>query len=94
MKKNVIIIGAGGHGKVLANLISLCNDTVIGYLDDTKSIGSKVFGYSILGKFDDIYNFNDCEFIIGIGDNISRKRIADKYNVKWYTAVHPTADLS
>lgn len=94
MKKKVIIIGAGGHGKVLANLISHCNDTVVGYLDDTKNIGSKVLDHIVLGKLDDIYNFNECEFIIGIGDNISRKSIADKYNVKWYTAIHPTAVLS
>ena len=33
MNKKVIIIGAGGHGKVIADIVTASQDTVIGFLD-------------------------------------------------------------
>ncbi|MBR4282719.1 MAG: serine acetyltransferase, partial [Clostridia bacterium] len=37
MNKKVIIIGAGGHGKVVTDIVKLNGDEVIGYLDNTKT---------------------------------------------------------
>ena len=35
MNEQVIVIGAGGHGKVIADIARSCCDTVLGFLDDS-----------------------------------------------------------
>ena len=92
--EKVIIIGAGGHAKVIADIVIKSGDALLGFLDDTK-IGEVFLGYSILGKVEDVCNFGkdkkDIRFIIGIGNNYIRKQIADKYRLNWHTAIHPSA---
>ena len=34
MKKEVVIIGAGGHAKVIGDIIKKSGDEVIGFLDE------------------------------------------------------------
>ncbi|MDY4976492.1 MAG: acetyltransferase, partial [Clostridia bacterium] len=45
MDKRVVIIGAGGHGKVIAEIIKANNDNVLGFLDDNND--------NALGKIED-----------------------------------------
>ena len=42
MHKNVIIIGAGGHAKVIADIIEKSGDEIVGFLDDNKELGTTV----------------------------------------------------
>jgi len=94
MSNNVIIIGAGGHAKVIADIILKNNDTLLGFLDDNKSKNEIILGYPILGKINDIHLFEDkTAFIIGIGDNFIRKSVSNKHDVKWHTAIHPSANI-
>lgn len=94
MNKKVIIIGASGHGKVIADIVLKSNDILVGFLDDGKEKGMKVFdNYEVLGDITYAQEYQDCEFIIGIGNNSIRKRIAESYDLKWYTAIHPTASI-
>ena len=89
--EEVIIIGAGGHAKVIADIIIESGDEVLGFLDDAPS-NNKFFFRRILGKVEDAVKFrDDAKFIIGIGNNETRKQIAEKYDLEWYTAIHPTA---
>lgn len=95
MHKNVIIIGASGHGKVIADIILSSGDIVRGFLDDALDLQNKsVAGFSILGVTADYKKFSDCEFVIAIGDPYIREKIATALSVKWYTAVHPSAVIS
>lgn len=94
MSEKVIIIGASGHGKVIADIIIKSGDEVIGFLDDGVEKGTIVAGIEVLGKTDDYTNFEDCRFVIAIGNPNIRKRIAEKLSVSWYTAVHPQAVIS
>lgn len=94
MPKNIIIIGAGGHAKVIADIIIKNNDNLVGYLDDNKK-DDKLIGFPILGSLNDINKYIDkVEFVIGIGDNYIRRDISQKYNAQWYTAIHPNSTLS
>ena len=45
MNKKVIIIGASGHGKVIADIIRKSNDTVVGFLDSNLLHNSMVQPY-------------------------------------------------
>ena len=87
MNKKVIIIGAGGHGRVVADIVRLNGDEVIGFIDDNKT--GIVNGYEVLGTIKDIGKF-DCYYFAAIGDNATRQKIMEK-DVKWYTAIHPSA---
>lgn len=101
MHKNVIIIGASGHAKVIADIILKSGDKVYGFLDDNIEKGTKIAdieGFEVLGKVSDCLKIveknNDIQFIIGIGNNDIRKNIAEKYDLNYYTAIHPTANIA
>lgn len=86
MCKQVVIMGAGGHAKVVADIIKKSGDTVVGFLDDFNE------GEHILGKISDCKKFSDCSFVIAIGSNKARCDIYNKYSeLEYYTAVHPRA---
>lgn len=97
MCKQVVIIGASGHGKVIADIIEKTGDTVYGFLDDdeTKLDENIVKGYKVIGKVSDCKKLSserpDLQFIIGIGNNKIRKQISQQYDIPYYTAIHPTA---
>lgn len=94
MSKSVVIIGASGHGKVIADTVLKSGDKVVGFLDDGVEKETQIVGFSVLGKTEDYKNYADCEFVIAIGDSYIREKIANELPVKWYTAIHPTAVIS
>ena len=97
MTKNVIIIGAGGHAKVVTDIILENNDNVLGYLDDKEEKQNTIFykDIKVIDKVSNANKYTGCYFIIAIGNNRLRAKIAEIYrNLKWYTAIHPHAILS
>lgn len=95
MDKQVLIIGAGGHGKVIADIILRCGDHVLGFLDDNIPVGTLVSGLSVLGSVKDYHQFISAEFILGIGSNCIREQLSECMgDVSWYTAIHPNACIS
>ena len=94
MCKEVIIIGGGGHAKVMIDCIRRSGDRVFGILDDGMTPGTEILGARVLGKVDDAANYPDCQFVIAIGNNAVRKAISERLPVKWYTAIHPSAVVS
>lgn len=94
--KNVIIIGSSGHAKVITDIIEKNGDKVLGFFDGSRPKGEEFFGYPILGnEIDDRaeYEKDGTYFIIGIGDNVKRKKLAELLGFNWYTAIHPSAQI-
>lgn len=95
MKEQVIIVGASGHGKVVADIVQLSGDQVVGFLDDNPNLPNSFVGLPVLGRVDKFKKYTSCQFIIAIGNAAIRKRISEKMkNVQWYTAIHPSAIIS
>lgn len=93
--REIIIIGASGHGKVVADIIEKAGDRAAGYLDDNEALGDAFFGLPILGTVDDYIRYMQYEFIVAIGNAAVRESIVNKLaGVKWYTAIHPTAVIA
>ena len=90
----LVIFGAGGHAKVVADIALKNGFEIEGFLDDNASISS-VIGYPILGKIDDCVNYKETHvFAMGIGNNAVRKMIFEKYpDYEYPTLVHPTASI-
>ena len=98
MPKQVVIIGAGGHAKVIADIIVKSGDKLLGFLDDNIKKGKKIINeYQILGKIDESINLQkgtqNLYFIIAIGDNYTRKSICERYHLNYYTAIHPSSNI-
>ncbi len=90
----LIIIGAGGYGKVIADNALKNGYRNICFVDD--DVTGEVLGFPIIGTSGDIERFDDgnTDFIIGIGDNSIRKAIAEMYQVKWVSIIHPSAQIA
>lgn len=92
----IIIIGASGHGKVISDIISYSVEKIgggvtISFLDDNIKRGTKIHGYSVIGTVEECVHYPEAHFLIGIGDNLTRKKIAETYELNYSTAIHPTA---
>ncbi len=88
--KKVIIIGAGGHGKVVADIVNLSGDEVVGFLDDKRQCELPEF--NIIGTATDI-GVRDCWYFVAVGNCIVREKLM-QHDVQWYTAIHPTSVIA
>ncbi|MGQ4001543.1 acetyltransferase [Francisellaceae bacterium CB299] len=94
--KNLLIIGAGGHGKVVYDIAeSTCRFASIFFLDDGVSIG-KFYKSEIIGSSLDINKYrDDYSFIVAVGSNAIREKIQSKlidiHNARIETLVHSSA---
>ena len=52
--REVMIIGASGHGKVAADIIEKSGDRVAGYLDDNEELGNAFLAIRFSAKWTDI----------------------------------------
>ncbi|MDO6355567.1 acetyltransferase [Caloramator sp. CAR-1] len=96
---DVIIVGAGGHARVILDILlamkNIENINILGFIDDNKE--GEILGYKILGKMDDIKGLKEIypnlKAVPAIGDNKIRKNIVQKldfFGVELFTAVHPS----
>lgn len=95
----MLIIGAGGHAKVVADILRTQGAYVLGYLDDDISLyGEQRLGLPVLGPVETYPDFNPDGLIIGIGSNSVRHAIAGKLDAKaeklWINAIHPQAVIA
>ena len=95
MKKDIVLIGAGGHAKSIADAISSIGLSVRAFVDEAK-IGKKIFGLDVFSKITDIKNFESYDYIIAIGDNSLRRKVNERSlleypDIKFTTIIHKTA---
>lgn len=95
MSEQVIVIGAGGHGKVVADIVLCRGDELLGFLDDNEGLPAEVAGIPVLGGISRCKDYPDASFVIAIGSSAIREKIARRLEgVRWYTAIHPAAVVS
>lgn len=94
MNNKLIIIGAGGHGKVVADNALKNGYTDIAFVDD--AVAGECLGFPIIGKIDDIAAMDDgkTDFVLGIGDIETRKMIVEHFCVNWVNLIHPSAKIA
>lgn len=88
--KKLVIIGASGHGKVIADIAIKNGYKDIVFLDDDESI-VECAGFPKVGKISQACSIEG-DKIIAIGDARIRERIQKKLNV--ITLIHPDAVIS
>ncbi len=93
MCKGLVIIGAGGHGKVIADIAVECGYSDIVFLDD--GVRGSRLGFPVVGPVADAPGLNDGAhlFVLALGNNEVRRTLAQKYDLPWATLVHPSAQI-
>lgn len=95
MKNKLIIIGASGHGKVVADIAIKMNKwQSIAFLDDDESIKTSM-GLEVIGKTADAFTYKDeTDFFVAIGSNATREKIQEKFidqGLNVVSLIHPSA---
>ena len=89
--KKLVIIGASGHGKVIADIAVRNGYKEIVFLDDDETI-IECAGFPVVGKTSEAKNIEG-DKIVAIGNAKIRKRIQAELN-NIVTLIHPTAVIS
>jgi len=87
--KKLLIYGAGGNGKVCADISKKMGYVDIIFCDDNPSINN-LDEYKVIHSLDSI-DVNEYDFFNAIGDNKTRENITNRLNIKMITLIHPTA---
>lgn len=98
----VVVYGAGGHGKVILDILERDDGVQIeGLLDDDASrADGEFFGYPILGGGEALQRIRMSGVvgaIVAIGDNETRERLAvrvEASGLELITALHPAAQIA
>jgi sugar O-acyltransferase (sialic acid O-acetyltransferase NeuD family) len=91
--EEVYLYGAGGHAKVIAEILELQGIVVKGIFDDDEKI-TKLLDYPALGSFLRGRVADKAAVIISVGNNRIRQKIAEKLSVPFSRALHPSALIS
>ena len=101
--KNVIVIGSGGHAKVIIDIIHSMNKyKIIGITSQSFRKGEMFIGHKIIGDIDVLCEFNpeECLIAMGIGgfkDNCIRQKnflAVKSMGFTFLNVIHPSAIIS
>lgn len=97
MNRKLLIIGASGHGKVVADIAKKISKwDSIAFLDDDEN-KTQVMNIKVIGKTSDVYKYiNKYDIFVGIGNNYTRERIQEhleKLGANIPVLIHPKAIL-
>ena len=90
--RNVYVIGAGGHAKVVISTLQAAGFSVSGaFDDDSQKWGYQILGAPVLGPVEAAKEFTGKgSFVIGVGDNARRKALAETLgDLEWGIVIHP-----
>lgn len=100
MSKRLVVIGAGGHGKVVADAAVAVGDwSDIVFLDDRFPVLDSVHVWKVIGKVTDYPALADArtEFVVAIGQCQARLQLSsllEQSGAVLASVIHPTAVVS
>ena len=94
-RNKLLIIGASGHGRVVADIaIKMSRWQQIAFLDDDEDIQSPI-RIEVIGKLNDAFSYiNDYDIFVAIGNNKTREKIQIQLELAGAnipTLIHPSA---
>lgn len=102
--KQLAIIGASGHAKVIIDIVEKeGKHQIAGLIDRSYRENESVLGYPVIGRDEAlpslIIEHKIDGVIIAIGDNYIRSKVAEKLTqicceLKFFSAIHPTVSIA
>lgn len=100
-RPRLLVVGAGGHGRSVAEAVLLsCDFELIGFLDDVPSSrGGEVWGLPLLGSVNAFADYADLasHAVVAIGNNTLRKKLCEQLQAAGFalaSVIHPRAIVS
>ncbi|MCM3590175.1 acetyltransferase [Brevibacillus borstelensis] len=98
--KKIIVLGGGGHARVLIEMLLLLKMDVIGFTDKNQS--QEISGVPYIGQDDVILSYQPTEIFLingigSVGDQLKRKQLFLYFKSRGYSfasVVHPSAVIS
>lgn len=91
--KQLIIIGASGHGKVVVDIAKLNGYHKIAFLDDDEGV-KMCMRYPVVGRLAEAECYSDADFFVSIGNACIREKIQNrlqKNGLQIISLIHPDA---
>ena len=98
--KPIIIVGAGGHGRVVLDICRSLKQEVAGFLDSNIEIGTLIHNIPVLGDNHKAHEMTFMEkhrFVVAIGDQIARRDLCEALmneGADLVTLIHPSCVIS
>lgn len=91
-RQRFVVVGAGGHAKVVVATIEACGHDVVQVLDDDAARwGSSILGHAVAGPVTADKLPADAEVVIAVGSNRARRAIAEGLAARYGRVIHPSA---
>lgn len=94
----VAVFGAGGHGKVVLDILLASGREVLGFIDgDPAKRGLRVNGFEVVGDVSALKGVRGVEVALGVGNNRLREKTclaARALGLTVVSAIHPQAVVS
>lgn len=88
----ILLYGASGHGKVIAEILELQDQNIQGFIDDDCALNTLI-DYPVYQR-SQFVNLMDRKVIVSIGNNRIRKKIAEENKAIYINAFHPSSIVS
>ncbi len=93
-REELVVLGAGGHAKVVVSTLQAAGFTVAAlYDDDPERQGGEILGVRVRGPLAALDPTRHRRGVIAVGDNAARRRLAESVRLAWLTVVHPQASV-
>lgn len=100
MAQQLIIIGAGGHGRVCAEIAGRCGYAVTGFCDPAFALGEWIDGVPVIAEDDErlLAEWTEnAQLFVALGDNARRAEIGEQalqHGIALATLIDPSAIVS
>ncbi len=101
MKGDIVIFGAGGHGRVCADVATAAGFSVVGFCDNDKNRGDVINGIKVqatsLNELAEISPADETQLFIAVGDNETRKTLYEEAQERGFSLpnlIHPASVIS
>lgn len=102
--KKIVVIGTGGHAKVIVDIIEKESIyEIVGFIDNRLDVGTKILNYKVVGKEEDLKLLSQKKSIYGgviaIGDNSIRAKIESSIKsffptFNYIKCIHPQSTIA
>jgi sugar O-acyltransferase (sialic acid O-acetyltransferase NeuD family) len=103
MTQRILILGAGGHGQVVADIVLQMVGTgadlqLLGFLDDDLALHDKnILGFPVFGGRSDLSRIAHDALLLAVGDNRVRRKLLlelEQNGEQFCRAIHPGAVIA